>query len=182
MQALRILAIATLIAFTYSVELCQTCQTLCQFDATACRKACDVLCSKEPSPILPDRSKTPGAIFQNATVDEVCEPGYAKRHRNVSEALKKQVYAEYGIFTHKAGDYEIDHLISLELGGSNDITNLWPQSFITKPWNAHVKDTLENKLHELICSKKVPMKTAQQEIATNWIDAYHKYVGPTPSE
>jgi hypothetical protein len=70
----------------------------------------------------------------------------------------------------------------LELGGSNDITNLWPQSFITKPWNAHVKDTLENKLHELICSKKVPMKTAQQEIATNWIDAYHKYVGPTPSE
>jgi hypothetical protein len=40
----------------------------------------------------------------------------------------------------------VDHLIPLELGGSNDIANLWPQSYVTV-WNAHMKDRLENRLN-----------------------------------
>jgi hypothetical protein len=68
----------------------------------------------------------------------------------------------------------------LELGGSNSITNLWPESHRTSPWNAQVKDRLEDKLHKLACSGQVDIKTAQQAIASNWIEAYKKYVGPNP--
>ena len=67
-------------------------------------------------------------------------------------------------------------MISLELGGANDIKNLWPESYTTVPYNAHVKDDLENKLHRMICSGQIDMKTAQTEIATDWIGAYKKYV------
>jgi hypothetical protein len=94
--------------------------------------------------------------------------------------MKREVYREYGITSHGPGDYEIDHLISLELGGSNSIKNLWPESHRTSPWNAQVKDRLEDKLHELVCSGHLDIKTAQQAIASNWIEAYKKYVSPNP--
>jgi hypothetical protein len=96
--------------------------------------------------------------------------------RNVSEATKNQVYAEYGIASHASGQYEVDHLISLELGGSNSIKNLWPEPYVGD-LNAHVKDKLENKLHALVCDGQLDLATAQQEIATDWIAAYIKYIG-----
>lgn len=127
-------------------------------------------------PQLPDSKMTPGAVDPAGTVDKICTVGYTATVRNVPDSLKKQVFAEYNIDP-KSDKFEVDHLISLELGGSNDIKNLWPQSYTTTPWNAHKKDTLENKLHALICAKKLDMATAQKDIATNWIEAYKKYVG-----
>jgi hypothetical protein len=49
----------------------------------------------------------------------LCVPGYAKKVRDVPAWLKRQAYDEYGITEHKPGDYEVDHLIPLSLGGSN---------------------------------------------------------------
>jgi hypothetical protein len=74
--------------------------------------------------------------------------------------VKRQVYAEYGITSHAPGEFEVDHLISLELGGSNSIRNLWPQSYRTQPWNARVKDRVENKLHQMVCKGEIDLKTA----------------------
>jgi len=130
-------------------------------------------------PILPDPKLTPGDAL-DVTVADISVPGYTKKVRNVPEEVKRRVYAEYGILTHAPREYEVDHLIPLEIGGNNSIKNLWPQSYITQPWNAHVKDVLENRLHLLVCSGKLDLKTAQQEIAGNWIEAYKKYVGPEP--
>jgi hypothetical protein len=61
------------------------------------------------------------------TAQDVCVPGYAKKVRAVPAWLKRQAYAEYGITQYKTGDYEVDYLIPLSLGGSNSIRNLWPQ-------------------------------------------------------
>jgi hypothetical protein len=70
--------------------------------------------------------------------------------------------------------------VPLELGGSNSIRNLWPQSYWTKPLNAHVKDRLENKLHKLVCTGKLGLPEAQKAIAQDWVEAYKTYVGPLP--
>jgi len=76
---------------------------------------------------LEDKACTPGDIMNPpVTSDQVCTPGYSSSVRSVSTSEKDQVYAEYGIASHVTGEYEVDHLVSLELGGSNDISNLWP--------------------------------------------------------
>lgn len=126
------------------------------------------------SPLLPDKTMTPGDTLAVTTKD-VCKPGYSKLVRDVPQAVKNQVYKNYGITSRKPGEYEIDHLISLELGGSNSVKNLWPQSYVTTPWNAHVKDKLENELHKEVCDGKIPLAQAQHDIATDWIAAYKKY-------
>ena len=102
--------------------------------------------------------------------------------RAVPAWLKRQAYAEYGITLYKTGDYEVDHLIPLSLGGSNSIRNLWPESTKTSPWNSYVKDALERKLHKLVCAGQLDLKTAQREIASDWIEAYKKYIGESPSD
>jgi hypothetical protein len=88
-----------------------------------------VVFADQPTPIRPDPKLTPGAT--------------SKKVRNVTAELKREVYAEYGITEHKPGEYEVDHLIPLSIGGSNSIKNLWPESYRTV-WNAHVKDRLEH--------------------------------------
>ena len=126
------------------------------------------------APLQPDPKLTPGATLP-VTREDICVPGYTKKVRNVPADVKRQVYAEYGIVSHTPGEYEVDHLISLELGGSNSIKNLWPQSYLTQPWNAHVKDALENELHDEVCNGTLDLAAAQREIATDWIAAYKKH-------
>jgi hypothetical protein len=135
--------------------------------------------AQQPTPILPDSKLTPGDVF-DVTAQDVCVPGYAKKVRAVPAWLKRKAYAEYGVSEYKTGDYEVDHLIPLSLGGSNSIRNLWPQSTQTSPWNSYVKDALERKLHRLVCAGELDLKTAQCEIASNWIEAYQKYVSKNP--
>ena len=125
--------------------------------------------------IKPDSKLTPGVVDPSATVEKICTPGYTAKVRNVPASVKKKVFAEYDIDP-TSDKFEVDHLISLELGGSNDIKNLWPQSYTTQPLNAHHKDVLENKLHKMICSKKITIKEAQKAISTDWVKAYEKYV------
>jgi hypothetical protein len=122
---------------------------------------------------LPDSACTPGAIITTATREEICASGYARSVRDVPEAEKEQVYAEYGITSHRTGEYEVDHLISLEIGGSNDVANLWPEAANPRP-GFHEKDQVENYLHDQVCSGKIALSQAQEQIATNWLAAYEK--------
>ncbi len=123
---------------------------------------------------LPDRRCTPGATF-NVGARQICVSGYSERVRDVPESEKRQVYAEYGIRSHKPGQYEVDHLIALELGGSNSIRNLWPESANPRP-GFHDKDRLENKLHRLVCAGKSSLRKAQSLIATDWLAAFNTYL------
>lgn len=119
---------------------------------------------------LPDPKLTPGATM-TVTLAHLCQVGYTDTVRNVPESLKRKVFQEYGITGRFEG--ETDHLISLELGGNNDIKNLWPQPYC-KGWCARQKDALETALHRKICSHEIALHTAQEAIAANWIEEYKK--------
>ena len=125
---------------------------------------------------LPDPRLTPGDTFPSVTADDVCTPGWATEHRNVTESMRDQVYAEYRRV--RGPDCcEVDHLIPLELGGSNDLKNLWPQPADPRPGDAE-KDLLENELHRLVCSGKMPLADAQTCIASNWVECWEKFIVP----
>jgi hypothetical protein len=123
--------------------------------------------------LIPDSRLTPGAVVASTKEKEICS-AFPPQARFISAALGEKVFQEYGITRPRPRAYEVDYLIDPELGGSNDIQNLWPEPY-SATWNARVKDALEDHLHELVCSGGVSLSTAQQEIATNWIAAYKKY-------
>ncbi len=138
-----------------------------------------------PSPvradsILPDPALTPGSV---ATTDaaRVCAPGYARAARNVPLAVKRAAFARYGL-RYVRGRYEVDHLISLELGGSNALDNLWPEPYtIAKNGTnlgARVKDRLERELHRRVCRGSLTLPQAQRAIRKFWTNAFRTYVGP----
>jgi hypothetical protein len=82
--------------------------------------------------VLPDPKLTPGSTVSGAGAADVCTPGWASEHRHVTENMRDQVYAEYGRV--RGPDCcEVDHLIPLELGGSNDMKNLWPEPDNPRP-------------------------------------------------
>ncbi len=120
-----------------------------------------------------DHACTPGAIFENVTADDICTSGYTKTVRSVSTKLKGEVYAEYGIaYPQERGTYEADHLIPLELGGNNDIANLFPESADPKP-GFHEKDLVENYLNHAVCAGVINLKDAQVQIADDWLSVYN---------
>ena len=128
-------------------------------------------------PVRPDPSLTPGAVL-TTDAGKVCVRGYAKSVRHTPGKLKAAAYDEYGITKQeRAGSrFEVDHLISLELGGADTLANLWPESYDTQPWNARLKDKLEDRLHALVCGGSLPLEQAQREIAADWISAYGRYL------
>lgn len=117
---------------------------------------------------LPDAACTPGAIIATATTADICKAGYTSQVRDVPSDVKDQVYAEYGVKSHSPGEYEVDHLVSLELGGSNDIANLWPEAAEPRP-GFHEKDQVENFLHQQVCSGAMDLNQAQVTEAQNWL-------------
>jgi len=119
---------------------------------------------------MPDSACTPGAVFA-ATAAQVCRKGYSAVVRKVSEKTKRKVYAAYGITKHPRGKYEVDHLISLELGGSNDVANLWPEASAPRP-GFHEKDVVENWLHRQVCKGAMTLEAAQRQVITDWRTVY----------
>jgi hypothetical protein len=131
-----------------------------------------------PAVDMPNHNLTPGVAL-HVSAAQICAPGYASRTRDVPQSEKDAVYARYGV-AYVPYAHEVDHLVSLEIGGSNVITNLWPEPYAGR-WGARTKDVLENRLHELVCDGHLSLQAAQHQEATNWVAAYERYVGGTPS-
>ena len=89
--------------------------------------------------------------------------------------MREQVLNAYGMKHVPADQYELDYLITPELGGATDARNLWPQAYASPIWNARVKDELERLLPQLVCSQRLDLQTAQRDMAADWIAAYKKY-------
>lgn len=102
--------------------------------------------------------------------------------RNVPESEKHAVEREYGMPARSYGrSIEIDHIVSLELGGSNVIGNLYPDPG-SGPSNYHVKDRLENRLHAMVCKGQMTLAAAQRGIASNWEGFYKRVFGVAPTQ
>jgi hypothetical protein len=123
---------------------------------------------------IPKPNLTPGAV-RPVTTDEVCKVQPDEDASVIPAPVQQAVFQEYGIPNARPSDYEVDYLITPELGGANDIRNLWPEPHSSTAWNSYVKDDLEDRLHQLVCDGKVALPVAQHDIATNWISAYKKY-------
>jgi len=128
--------------------------------------------------VLPNHDFTPGAV-RPASLGEICAFAQEEVIKEVSPLQRRKVLEEYGIPATQADEYEVDFLITPGLGGDDDIRNLWPEPYHAATWNAHVKDALEQRLHEMVCSHRLDLAVAQKAIAGNWIAAYQEYVQPS---
>lgn len=136
---------------------------------------------------LPDPICTPGAadpaVNQNNIQNTICVPGYAKTVRpppSFTDPLKEELMRSYGFGNNSPRNYELDHLIPLEVGGNpTNVSNLWPEPGYGQ-YNFHVKDSFERFLHDQVCSGSVSLVEAQHEIATNWISNMFKYQTEEP--
>jgi len=165
-------AASTVSAFT-SIEVGKTVSLAHQTKTIGCTLAA-----------LPDRRCSQGAYYSKLTKRVICSPSFRTGPiRNVPVSVKHQVEAAYGLKPRAYGStLEIDHIISLELGGSNDPRNLYPEraTFADGSPGFHFKDKLENATHRAVCAGTIGLSTAQRQIAGNWELLYQKVFGVAP--
>jgi hypothetical protein len=127
---------------------------------------------------LPDPSCTPGATNPDVTQanikSTICKSGWTATVRppvSYTDKIKKEAIAAYGDYAGAAmGSYELDHLVSLEVGGSpSAVANLWPEK-----GEHNAKDPVENAAKVAVCSGRMSLAEAQSKIATNWIELGHE--------
>jgi hypothetical protein len=126
-------------------------------------------CYLRASGKLPDPRCTPGSFDPAMTKTRLCAPGY--RTSTYRPPSSQSTWAKYHVVEPAYGQHnvsgELDHLVPLELGGSNDMTNFWVEAGkIPNP-----KDAVENRLHAEVCAGKISLHTAQLDIAHNWMTA-----------
>jgi hypothetical protein len=116
------------------------------------------LALSKPDPVL-----TPGAVV-TVPVSVLCKPGYSKLMRHTTTATKKHVCAVYHKRNCPGPKWELDHLISLEIGGADTELNLFPQPIE----EARKKDVIENRLKREVCSGKTKLPAAQKRVQEWW--------------
>ena len=130
----------------------------------------------------PDRRCSPGAYYSGLTTAVICSSTFRTGTiRNVPQSEKFAVEREYGMTARSYGrTIEIDHIVSLELGGSNDIANLFPEPG-SGPDSYHVKDRLENRAHDMVCAGQLSLHTAQVSMAVDWEALYRRLFRVAPA-
>ncbi|MCU1324422.1 MAG: hypothetical protein JWM43_4071 [Acidobacteriaceae bacterium] len=124
---------------------------------------------------IPNRTLTPGAT-RPVELADICPLTDDDADPALPAETQQVVFREYGIKSQaSASEYQVDYLINPQLGGTNDIRNLWPEPYHSTVWNARVKDALETRLHQMVCDRQIDLVEAQRDIATDWISAYKKY-------
>jgi hypothetical protein len=135
--------------------------------------------------VLPNPITNPGFVNPNVTPANIqktiCQSGWTATIRPSSSYTDKVKLIQIQNYEYKdriPGNYEEDHIISLELGGHpTDLRNLWPQPY-NSVCGARIKDKVETRLKNLVCSGKVGLREAQLAISKDWVKAYRDYVDP----
>lgn len=125
--------------------------------------------------LVPNPKLTPGAT-RRVAYEEICPAQDDDKDPAVPTSMQQAVFKEYGVRRiARTHEFQVDYLINPQLGGTGEIRNLWPQPYGLTLWNAHAKDDLEDRLHQMVCNREIGISEAQHELATNWIAAYKKY-------
>lgn len=102
---------------------------------------------------------TPGVV-RPLSVHTICTTKWGLDRRHVTIAMKREVARRYGVKWSLRSRYEFDHRIPRELGGADDVDNLWPQ-----PWpDARKKDREETRLHREVCAGRLTLEDAREQI------------------
>ena len=122
---------------------------------------------------IPSSFQTPGNKSK-ANEAQICAADYEASVKPMAKWQRDQALERYG---KRPEDFtgELDHLIPISLGGTNDPDNLWPIP-ASKDMGPEQKKALDAKLHELVCNKTVKLKDAQDSIKKDWVKAYNEYV------
>lgn len=125
-------------------------------------------------PAIRPKAITPG-LTRPLSLHTVCTTRWGRDRRHVTQAMKKQVFASYGIAWEKRSLYEVDHLVPRSLAGADDVRNLWPQAYAGTS-GARVKDHLEVVLGRKVCAGEMTLEFAQMAIVSDWLAAFRLYV------
>lgn len=143
-------------------------------------KTCMVKEASDHHFLFPDPTCTPGAINPTITAEVLQNPNFTTkcvRSHATTDQQKAKTYQFYGIEhpdNNSGGTQtcELDHLISLELGGADTLDNIWPQC---GPSNVALserffkrKDAVENFLAKQVKEGKISLIDAQRGIASDW--------------
>src|SRR5215475_8705762 len=121
----------------------------------------------------PSSMKTPGATSK-AKSEQVCAADYAASVKPIADWQKAEALGRYGIRPESFSG-ELDHLVPVALGGSNDPDNLWPFRG-TSDLTLDAKNALAAKLHDMVCSGKMSLKDAQDAFKKDWAKAYRTHM------
>jgi hypothetical protein len=130
---------------------------------------------------LPDRRCSPGAYYSRLTRAVLCARGFhTSEVRNVPQSEKFSVEREYGVAPGYYGTtLEIDHIVPLELGGSNAIANLFPEPGRGTA-SYHAKDAVENRAKDAVCAGQLSLRKARRGLARDWEALYRRLFGHAP--
>jgi hypothetical protein len=130
---------------------------------------------------VPDSKCTPGATNPTVSIAVLQDPrfrtGPCVRDGATTPSQKAATYSWYGL-EHPANNRgasqvcELDHLVSLELGGADTLNNLWPQcgpdATTLNQRYFKQKDMVENYLAAQVRDGKIDLASAQRGISSNW--------------
>jgi len=129
---------------------------------------------------VPDPNCTPGAINPTLTIEVLRDRNFTTRCVRDAATPREEKARTYDWYhlahpTNNSGENqvcELDHLISLELGGADTLDNIWPQcgppGVTLSQRDFKQKDTVENFLAMQVREGRMDLREAQKGIATDW--------------
>ena len=143
---------------------------VCGWIAAAALAAPSIAMAQRPSSY-----KTPGATAR-VKMEQLCAPDFAASLKPASDWQRSQALERYGLRP-EGFSGELDHLVPLSLGGSNDPDNLWPFR-ASGTFTLEAKQALASKLQGLVCARKLSLKDAQDAFRKDWTLSYQVHMKP----
>lgn len=127
----------------------------------------------------PDPHLTPGSVV-NTNTQAVCALSSHSRGRpGIPWTSAQKVYAEYKDNKKRQHKVKLNFLVPLDLGGSTDVSNIWPASL--RGTGFYQKIETDQVLHDLVCRRSLSLAQAQHAEETDWYAAWLRYVVATGS-